>query len=232
MGKMRKKSIAALTILVVFLAGWSTASIFAQKQCAHRIRLRSEEVRKNMGQQEKRIKLIGRKIYGDREFSRDEANLTINNKQKNFIPSNPDESVSLEYLGGMNGTDRHWILTGDGNLFSEVGGKREFLANVSSDIRDHIFHSVIDSGILNFPEGVLSLKKDILRPDNISGATDFPMTKIRIHIPELDIDKNIIVGSPEIEQRDYPDIIEFRIIFDFEKDMLSLIRRKSDLWEK
>lgn len=147
-------------------------------------------------------------------------------RRATFDPANSKATLTLSYLGGMDGsvggTDLHFELRGDGQFLCRDHAETRLLTVLDPGRCKAFFHRVLDSGILNYSEDVISLKKD-LSPDRSSRyLLDNPVTQWHISVPELEIDKKIWVDSPKTEAEVFPDIVEFQILLALEKELKGL----------
>ena len=90
---------------------------------------------------------------------------------------------------------------------------------------------VITSGLLNYSDGIGEIKQDLARPDSMSYVTDMPVTEIRISVPELGIDKFISIYAPQVELRNYPDIVELQLVASLENEILSFVPDDDPVWK-
>lgn len=220
--KIKSKNTVFFAALVGLFCGWILSCVFLQRQFSERqLRLKkqfSEDTFKYLNN----VKLLRQNIYGNNKFHRKDAPSETKNILANFTTSTNDEYITLAYIGGSGDSAYQLTLYGDGSLYMEDAGKRQLISNVARGPCNSFFYRIITSGILNYSESVVSLKVALLSPPKSRGVTDRPTTEIRISIPKLKIDKVISVYAPDIELQNYPDIIEFQLLAQIEKEILDL----------
>jgi hypothetical protein len=141
---------------------------------------------------------------------------------KKFEPFRED-SVTLSHVGGMGGMDRHIKITGDGAVtVSDSSGTKQVATLTKADCAD-FFRKVIASGLACYSEGVVELKRDLAYPEKMRSVTCAGMTDFRIVVPGLKVDREFSIYVPEVEQWNYPDIIEYRSAVELEKEMLGFV---------
>jgi hypothetical protein len=219
---MKYKKIVVFTALLGFFFGWICACIFLQRQFSQRQLRLQKQLREDTLQYSNNVKSLRQKIYGNNKYHREDASPETKELLSNFAASTDVEYISLAYLGGLGSLDNRLTLYGNGCLYKVVSGKHQLISNIPRDRCNSFFHYVLTSGILNHSESVVSLKVDLLNPIKSKGVTDRPTTEIRISIPQLKVDKVISVDAPDIELQNFPDIIEFQLVTQIEKEIMDL----------
>lgn len=173
------------------------------------------------------IKSLRQTIYDRdiRRFPKLEDRLTT------FDLPHSNATITLSYVGGFGGNDRHLQLHGNGDLLSINEGKSKLITTLPPERCRTFFHRVLTSGILSYSEGVIALKKDLLRPDSEVSVSCCPNTKLLISIPELNTEKTISVYAPDVEFENYPDIIDLQILTQIEQEILNLVPQNYPLWK-
>lgn len=177
---------------------------------------------------------LRQRIYGPNQFhladfSEAKAQLDA------FDPAKSAGSITLSYIGGMDGSiggsDLHLQLRADGSLSSDNHGRRRLITTIPPERCAAVFRRVLTSGLLNYSEGIIELKKDLLPPDGWKMVTDNPSTEIHVFVPELKTEQTVSVYAPDVELKNFPDIIEFQIITQLEKEILELVPKDYPLWK-
>jgi hypothetical protein len=220
--KNKMQKIVVFSAFIGFFFGWILACIFLQRQFLQRQLRSQEQLREDTLQYSNNVKSLRQEIYGSNKFHREDASPDTKELLTSFVPSTNDEYISLAYVGDFGALDYRLTLCGNGSLYKEALGKHQLISNIPRDQCSMFFHHVLTSGILNYSESIVSLKVDLLNPLKLKGVTDRPTTEIRISIPKLKIDKFISVYAPDIELQNFPDIIEFQLVTQIEKEILDL----------
>lgn len=226
---MKTRVLTVISVLLGFLCGWIGARILSQRQFAWRQADLREQLRYDNKQWQDHVKSLRQEIHKEvyiEESPVNEAKLAA------FVPSKSTEFIALSYVGGLGNSDVHLNLYGDGSLYSEVRGSRQLILMLAHEKCKQFFHRVLTSGILNYSEGIVSLKVQVRIADSKTAqyVTDRARTQIRISIPELKVEKAISVYAPDVEHENYPDIIEFQIITQIETEILELVPKDYPLW--
>lgn len=208
--------------LISFLSGWIGSCMLLQRQFSQRQAHLREQAFQEVHRWKDSVRSLGGQFYGDSLFYRPEGQSDSEARLKAFTPSETTEFISIGYFGGYTESCKCFVLTGNGEFYSELNGERNLITKVPTDRCTAFFRQIITSGILNYSAGVLNLKMEILRPESYSGVTDTPLMRIQIWIPKLNIEKEIEVSAPEIQVKNFPDIIEFRLILELQSEMLKL----------
>lgn len=169
-----------------------------------------------------------RQILGENPYHKPGVDRDADAKLAAYDPANSSGSITLSYVGGYreHSDGPHYCLTGNGEISVEREGKRQLVGKLEPDACRAFFLKVLRSGLLNYSEDLVGAKMALARPMPESGVTCAATTNIRISVPELGVEKRIAVYTPEIELKNYPDIIEFKIITELEKAILELVPEK------
>jgi len=74
------------------------------------------------------------------------------------------------------------------------------------------------------------LKKDLDRPISTSHANDAADVEIKISVPELGVNKTVSIYAPDVELKNFPDIIELQIFTRLEREILDLVPKGDPDW--
>lgn len=191
-----------LMAVVCFATGWVCAQIKAIRRFERFEAYRDE-------QQESKVKFLREQIFDPVYFQKDGMPLDQESALKEFRPSK-ESSVSLSYVGGMGAEDRGIMVTGSGAVTFSVSGVSQEQTPLEPSRCGEFFRRVIGSGLATYSEGVVELKRSLQDLNEIRSVTDAPTTRFHIRIPELQIDHEFEIYTPEIQLRNYPDIVEYQ----------------------
>ena len=141
---------------------------------------------------------------------------------RTFEPATED-SVTLSHVGGMGGMDRHIKVSGDGSVTVSDGSGTKQVAILSKTDCADFFRKVLASGLACYSEQAIELKRDLAYPERTRHVTCASDTCFRILVPRLKVSLEFSIYVPEIEQWNYPDIIEYRSAVEIEKEILSFV---------
>ena len=229
--RMKRKILITFIALLGFVCGWICACIVLQRQFAQRQLNLQKELHYDIRKWQDNVKSLRQHIYGSNNFHRDDAAPAIKALLTAFAPSRSTEFITLTYVSGLGDSDHGLNLYGNGTLESEVRGVRQLISTIPNDRCKSFYYRVLTSGILNYSEGIVALKVGLLDSNRSRGVTDRPNTEIRISVPELKINKTISVYAPDVELENFPDIIEFQLITQIEKEILDLVPKDYPLWK-
>jgi len=142
-------------------------------------------------------------------------------KIANFDPSKSDAMILEEFESW--GVRSGLRLEDDGNLVSITKSGERTLRTLEPEQCKAIFQRFLSSGIVDYSEGVVELKKDLDDSGSHTIVSDGTHCMLQIRVTELGIDKRVKIYEPESEASDYPDIIEFRIFIDLLKELRGLV---------
>ena len=225
---MKRKLLISFIAILGFVCGWICACIILQQQFAERQARSLEQARKELGDKAKNLR---QQIFGSNNFHQEEISPIVKAQLAGFAPSKSIEYITLAYIGGLGGSDFHLTLYGDGTIYSEDHGRRQLISTIPPDRCNSFFHRVLTSGILNYSEDIVALKEELLAPDRSIGVTDRANTEIRISVPKLKVEQAISVYAPDVELKNFPDIIEFQTITQIEHEILDLVPKGYPLWK-
>jgi hypothetical protein len=206
---MKRLSLLILLLLVVPLAFYG-GIYFSQKRgfdrAAYLESSQAEEVRK-----------LRQTIYGSNYFHSAAHLPKQAARLAGFDPRSQDCFLRLSYLGAKR---RSLELRGDGTLHSTIDGRVSLVTTLGEKETKDVFLRVVSSGLLNYSESTVQLKRALAAVKVIDGRND---TQFVISVPQLDANKVIEIHELDAEVRNVPDIIEYRLMLDFEKAMTELV---------
>jgi hypothetical protein len=193
------------------------------------------DVTRRLENLDKSLRELSQGIYGTNYFHLPGVDAEGKARLAAFDPSRGSNTLKLSNNSVWG--DSSLSLQGDGTLISETkkGGKRT-LGVIAPDRCKAVFHKVLTSGLLNFSEEVIQLKE---RLDEKLGpwrgrkmVDDGSSVKISITVPELEVNKEISVYVPEVALENHPDIIEFKLLIELEKEIASLVPAGDPEWSR
>ena len=221
---MKRWILCSLVLLATFAAGFASALFLTFRHASYE----EEHFRSSIAE-------LRQRIFGQNYFHLKGVFPEIESQLTAFDPAKGTGSITLSYIGGMDGSiggsDLHLQLRADGSLYSEDHGNRKLVTTIPPDRCAAVFRRVLTSGILNYSEGVIELKKDLLPPNGWTSVTDNPNTEIRVSVPELKAEQTVSIYAPAVELENFPDIIEFQLITQLEKEILDLVPKDHPLWK-
>ncbi len=137
----------------------------------------------------------------------------------------------MSYVGGYGVSDAHIRIQTNGVVMVTNNDVSREVVALDQARCSEFFMRVITSGLLNYSDEIIEIKQDLERPDSMSGVTDLPMTEIHVSIPELEIDKVISIYAPQVELRNYPDIVELQLVASLENEILSFVPDDDPVWK-
>jgi len=141
---------------------------------------------------------------------------------KKFEPSGED-SITLTQGSGLGFGGRVIEVCGNGVVtVSDSSGTKQVATLSKADCAD-FFRKVIANGLAGYSEEAVQLKRDLAYPETTYGRTCAGDTGFRISIPSLEVDREFSIHVPEIEVKNYPDIIEYRSAEEIEKEILGFV---------
>jgi hypothetical protein len=215
-------------LLVGFAAGFTSALLLVSYSRHDYDKEREAEFRRSITE-------LRRRIYGQNDFHLKGVSPETESQLTAFDPAKSTGSITVSYVGGLDGSvrgsDDHLQLRADGGLYSEVHGSSQLITTIPPNRCADVFRRVLTSGILNYSEGVIELKKDLLAPESRSSVSDVPNTVIRISVPELKAEQTISICGSDNELENFPDIVEFQLISEIEKEIFDLVPKGYPLWK-
>ena len=173
---------------------------------------------------------IRQRIYGSNYFHTKGISQESDMRLEGFDPAGSKGSITMSYVGGLGGADTHLQIQAYGNIFVIDHGVSRKANTLDQGRCADFFRRVITSGLLNYSDEVIEIKRDLARPHSMTYRSDAPATKFRIRVPELDADKEFAADA-EVELRNFPDIIEYQLVTSLEKDILSFIPKDDPFWK-
>ncbi len=172
------------------------------------------------------IKAMRQRIYGVGEYDIEPGKSLL----AGFDPAKTKGSITFITSSAFSNRQHRLELKNNGDLYSQNGDDIRLVTNIGHDRCKDFFHDFLSSGILNYSQGTVALKKDL----NDSGwrIEDGVFEECLISIPELGIEKRIEISNPDFELEHYPDIIEFQIFCRFEKEIFALVPPNDPLRQK
>lgn len=217
---MKRRLLNLVLLLVIFVVGYVSAVL----RVTGRDDYKDELFRSSIAD-------IRQRTYAPNFLFLKEGVPNIESHSATFDPAKSAGSIMLSYVGGLGGADHSLQLRGDGGLYSIVSGDARLVTTIDHDRCTALFKWFLTSGILNYSDEVVEIKRDLLPPNGWKGVTDNPNTEIHVSIPELKVDKNISAYAPRVELENFPDIIELQLVTQFEKEMLGLVPKDFPLWK-
>ena len=221
--KKRAIPIVALA-LFSFALGWVCACFRVHSSADARIASFEDE-------QAKAITRVRQRIYGTNYFHCKGISPGDDARLERFDPAGSKGFITMSYVGGFGGIDTDLKIEGNGSVSVTQHGASRKVAALEKERCADFFMRVITSGILNYSDGVIELKQDLAEPRRSSGVTDRPMTRFRISVPELDIEKGFSIYDVEHKLYTYPDMIEYHLVDALEKEILSFIPKDDPFWK-
>jgi len=216
---MKRWFFYSLVLFIAFAAGFAIALHLTSR----RVCFEEERFHRSIAE-------LRQRIYGENHFHLNGVFPWNEPDLANFNPAESTGSITLSYTGGMGGTNPCLQLDADGSLYHGTHGNKQFLTTIPPDRCADIFRRVLSSGILNYSEGVIELKKALLSPNRWVSVTDGAITEIRVSVPELKAEQTVSIYMPDSERECFPDIIEFQIILQIEKELLDLVPKGTPPW--
>ena len=201
---------------VMFAVGWFCACLWIGKQWnesrAYLIAQHNDEMKR----------LCGR-TYGSNYLDTPGIDPDADKRLKEFDWAQCSGSITLSYYNGLANFERHMRVEANGMVSVIRNGELIQTASIEATRCAAFFRKTLASGILNYSEEVVKLKEDLLKPDSITSVCDASTVALEIVIPGLDVSKSISVYAPDVESKNYPDIIELRLLTEIESEMRTLV---------
>ena len=207
-------------VILAFVAGFQLASHFLIVS-SNRSEKRFKESIKGMQQ----------RIYGNNYFHLEGIDPESDVRLNAFDPAKGGGTIRLAYSSVWN-NDCSLTLNGDGALTSETKSGSRVVTTLDHDHCKAFFRAILSSGILNYSQQTVDLKKDLDPPNSTSNVNDAADVEIQISAPELGVTKTVSIYAPFIELRNYPDIIELQIFTRLEREILDLVPKGDPDWSK
>lgn len=221
--KKRALPIAALT-LISFALGWVCVCFRVQFSADERIaRVEAEQGRL--------ITTLRQRIYGTNFFHNKGLSSEDDARMEGFDPAASKGFITLSYVGGMGHSNTQLKIECNGAVSVTEHGVTRKAATMNQGRCSDFFKRVLTSGVLNYSHDVITLKKALTYPLWYAAAGLEPDTDFEISIPELGIEKTILLDAPaQSEIKSNPDIIEFQLIAKIENEILGFIPKDDPFW--
>ena len=220
-----KRLIAFLSVLFALVVAFRVGIRVVSIKLTDRIRAEEE------GRLRSEIARVRSEIYGDNYFHAKGISPEDDARLAAYDPLESGGSIVLSYTNCYGAPDQSFELRGDGSLTKTVNGESKLLATIPAARCRVLFHEVLGSGILNYSDAVIELKRDLQHPDRWVRSTHNPDIGLRISVPALGVETSISACAPQDEAESYPDIVEFGIFLRLEKEILSLSPEGVELWK-
>lgn len=220
---MKRPIIIALLVLFSFVLGWVCACVRVQSQASERLALLNDEHARS-------IASIRNEIYGSNYFHSKGISPEDDARLERFDPAADMGFIVLSYVGGLGGADTHLKIEGDGGVSVTEHGSTRKVLTLDRERCAGFFMRVMTSGILNYSDAVIALKMNLARPRSTRMRYDAPSSGFHIRVPALDVDKRFSLDT-QVEPHNFPDIIEFQLAAELEKEILSFIPKEDPFWK-
>jgi hypothetical protein len=217
---MKRWLITLSLVILAFVAGFQLASHFLLVSSN-----RSEK------QFKESLKDIQQRVYGDNCFHLEGIDPESDVRLNAFDPAKGGGTIRLAYSSVWN-NDCSLTLNGDGTLTSENKSGSRVVTTLDHDRCKAFFRKTLASGLLNYSQQTVDLKKDLDRPNSISHVNDAADVEIIISVPELGVNKTVSIYAPDTELKNFPDIIELQILTRLEREILELVPKGDPDWSR
>lgn len=217
---MKRIVIISALILCGFVAGWIGAAFRLQHQF-EKLMAFEEESRNES------IRDVRQRIFGDSYFHQRGISPESDARLDRFNPQQSEGSITLSWEGGLGGSDTQIRIQADGKMVVAHNGIARDVGILDEGRCSAFFKKVITSGLANYSEEVIEMKRALAFPNVLSSVTCASTTGFSIQIPELGISKKIAIYAPETELKNYPDIAEFQAMVAMQEDILSFIPKEA-----
>ena len=175
---------------------------------------------------------IRRTIYGSNRLHSAAYSPDVAEQLSAFDPRSAKCFLRLSYVGGYRDVRENSLeLKGDGTFHATVDGRSRLLTTLQDEQTREIFVRLVSSGLMNYEEGTVQLKQELMRPSALYSSTGDAVMKLTIHVPQLSAEKIIEIYALDSVAKTFPDIIEYQLILDFEKTMTDLVPAGVNYWE-
>lgn len=217
---MKRWLVTLSLVTLAFAAGFQLASHFLIVS-SNRSEKRFKESIKGMQQ----------RIYGNNYFHLEGIDSESDVRLNAFDPTKTGGTIRLAYSSVWN-NDCSITLNGDGTLTSETKSGSRVVTTLDRDRCKGFFRKTLSSGLLNYSQQTVELKKDLDRPNSISHINDAADVEISISAPELGVNKTVSIYAPDTELENFPDIIELQIFSRLEREILELVPKGDPDWSR
>lgn len=218
-----RRLLCLLLLIAFFIAGfslaWNYVIVSGTERLAHLDKSRRELCQNVYGRNYLHVQGVDTKA---------EARLAA------FDPAHGSNTLQLIYSNPFAG-EAGLTLQGDGTLVSKTKNGTRKVAVIDHELCMALFHKVLTSGLLNYSEDVIRLKESLdyklggpgYAKKHVDDGSD---VEIRITVPELEVDKEISIYEPGVALENHPDIIEFQLLIDLEKEIQNLAPEDDPDW--
>lgn len=217
---MKRRLVTLSLVILAFAAGFELAKQFVIFNGT-----RNEERFKES------IYALQQRIYGDNYFHLEGIDPEGKARLNSFDPSKSDATIRLAY-NSICDNACHLTLKGNGTLSSETKSSSRVVTTLDHDRCNAFFRKVLSSGMLNYSQQAVDLKKDLHSSSSIKMVSDAAYVKITISAPKLQVDKTISIYAPDVELENYPDIVELQIFTRLEREILELVPKGDPDWSR
>jgi hypothetical protein len=172
------------------------------------------------------VRELRQTIYGSNRFHSSNYSPDLSEQLSAFDPRSAECFLRLSYERSK---EYSLELRGDGTLLSIVDGKIRRVATLGEEETKEVFLRVISSGLLNYSDDVVKLKRELTVVPAMDGYPN--CTVFVISVPQLNAEKTIRIDYLETEARTFPDIVEYRLMLDSKKTMTDLVPAGVNYWE-
>lgn len=215
---MKRWLVTLSLVILAFAAGFQLASHFLIVS-SNRSEKRFKESIKGMQQ----------RIYGNNYFHLEGIDPESDVRLNAFNPAKSGGTIRLAYSSVWN-NDCNLTLNGDGTLTSENKSGSRVVTTLDQDRCKAFFRKTLASGLLNYSQQTVDLKKDLDLSNTIMDVYDAAYVEIRISAPELEVNKTISIYAPDVELENFPDIIELQIFSSLEREIVDLVPKGDPDW--
>jgi len=217
---MKRWLVTLSLVVLAFVAGFQLASHFLIVS-SNRSEKRFKESIKDMQQ----------RIYGNNYFHLEGIDPESDARLNAFDPAKSGVTIRLAYSSVWD-DDCSLTLKGDGSLTSENKSGSRVVTTLDHDHCKAFFRKTLASGLLNYSQQTVDLKKDLDRPNSTSHVNDAADVEIKISVPELGVNKTVSIYAPDTELKNYPDIVELQIFSRIEREILELVPNGDPDWSR
>lgn len=219
---MKRRLLIPFLLLLIFAAGWATSLVVTHGK----FRFSGTY---EIARYEESVKDLRQHIYGENHLHHTDLFPDEKAKLDAFDPAESKSTITLSYHGFRDTNQLE--LQGDGRLYSVTEGIHQLVTILSPEQCKAFFHQILTSGILNYSEDVIELKKDLPFIATFVPGSSHSLTEIQIYVPELGVEKSISINSPEDELEYNPDIIEYQLFNQTAQQIRDLVPSHVPLWK-
>lgn len=217
---MKRWLVTLSLVILAFAAGFQLAS--------HFLIVRSNRSEKRFKES---IKGMQQRIYRVHNLHEERIDPESTDVLDAFDPAKSGGTIRLAYSSVWK-DDCSLTLNGDGTLTSENKSGSRVVTTLDRDRCKAFFRKTLASGLLSYSQQTVDLKKDLDPPNSISHVDDAADVEISISVPELGVNKTVSIYAPDIELKNYPDIIELQNFIRLEHEILDLVPKGDQDWSR